>query len=76
MMASGNTNKFYDAAWEHNMRNNLQLQKQYTEVELKGLNLAIMRGEKIPVIIPNEVALTEFEQRINTIDTDSKIRQQ
>ena len=51
MMASGNTNKFYDAAWEHNMRNNLQLQKQYTEVELNGLNLAVMRGEKIPVII-------------------------
>ena len=51
MMSSGNTNRFYDAGWEHNMRNNLQLQKQYTEVELSGLNLAIMRGEKIPVLI-------------------------
>ncbi len=51
MMASGNTNKFYDVGWEHNMRNNLQLQKQYTDVECNGLNLAIMRGEKIPVII-------------------------
>ena len=38
--------------------------------------LPIYNIEKIPVIIPNEVALTEFEQRINTIDTDSKLRQQ
>lgn len=51
MMASGNVNRFYDTAWEHNMRNNLQLQKQYTDVECQGLNLAVMRGEKIPVII-------------------------
>lgn len=33
------------------MRNNLQLQKQYIEVDLMGLNLAIMRGEKIPMMI-------------------------
>ena len=51
MYSSGNTNRFYDAGWEHNMRNNLQLQKQYLEVELSGLNLRIMRGEKIPVLI-------------------------
>lgn len=51
MYSSGNTNRFYDAGWEHNMRNNLQLQKQYLEVELSGLNLGIMRGEKIPAII-------------------------
>ena len=51
MYSSGNTNRFYDAGWEHNMRNNLQLQKQYLEVELSGLNLGVMRGEKIPVII-------------------------
>ena len=51
MYSSGNTNRFYDAGWEHNMRNNLQLQKQYLEVELSGLNLGVMRGEKIPVLI-------------------------
>ena len=51
MMASGNVNKFYDAGWEHNMRNLLQLQKQYMEVDLMGLNLGIMRGEKIPMIL-------------------------
>ena len=38
--------------------------------------LPIYNIEKIPVIIPKEVILTEFEQRINTIDTDSKLRQQ
>lgn len=51
MYSSGNTNRFYDAGWEHNMRNNLQLQKQYLDVELGGLNLGIMRGEKIPALI-------------------------
>lgn len=49
--ANGNVNRFYEAGWEHNMRNNLQLQKQYIEVDLMGLNLAIMRGEKIPMMI-------------------------
>ena len=34
MMSSGNTNRFYEPGFYHNMRNLLQLQKQYTEVEL------------------------------------------
>lgn len=51
MMSSGNNNRFYDVAYRHNMVNLLQLQKQYLEVELNGLNLAILRGEKIPVMI-------------------------
>lgn len=51
MMSSGNTNRFYEPGFYHNMRNLLQLQKQYTEVELQGCNLAVMRGEKLPVII-------------------------
>jgi hypothetical protein len=51
MMSSGNNNRFYDPAFYHNMRNVLQLEKQYTEVELLGCNLAIMRGEKIPALI-------------------------
>ena len=37
--------------------------------------LPIYNIEKIPVIIPNEVALFEFEQRIRAIDMDSKLRQ-
>ncbi len=51
MNSSGNTHKFYDVAYEHNMRNLLQLQKQYLLVELNGANLTILRGEKIPIIL-------------------------
>lgn len=49
--ASGNTHKFYNVAYQHNVRNNLQLQKQITFVELQGVNISITRGEKIPVVI-------------------------
>lgn len=57
-MASGNVNKFYDVGYEHNMKNLLQLEKQYLEVELAGCNLAILRGEKIPVLlVDNEILL-------------------
>lgn len=48
---SGNVNRFYYVGFEHNVINNLQLQKQILEVELQGCNLAIMRGEKLPVLI-------------------------
>lgn len=65
-MTSGNVNKFYDAAWEHNMRNNLQLQKQYTEVECQGVNLAIMRGEKIPMLIIDNDKLFAMKNQLTT----------
>ena len=67
-MASGNVNRFYDAAWEHNMRNNLQLQKQYTEVVCQGANLAVMRGEKIPMLILDNDKLFALK---NTLTTDT-----
>ena len=51
MLTSGNTHKFYEVAYEHNMRNLLQLQKQVILVELNGANLTILRGEKIPMIL-------------------------
>ena len=51
MMTSGNTHKFYDVAYEHNMRNLLQLQKQHIHVQLNGANISIVRGEKIPVLL-------------------------
>ncbi len=38
--------------------------------------LPIYNIEKIPVIIPSEEIITEFEQIIRVIDTDSKLRQQ
>ena len=51
MMSSGNTHKFYEVAYEHNMRNVLQLQKQIIQVVLNGANLTIVRGEKMPMML-------------------------
>lgn len=51
MYNSGNVHRFYDVAFQHNVINNLQLQKKILEVELNGCNLAIMRGEKLPCLI-------------------------
>ena len=57
-MSSGNVNKFYDVGFEHNKKNIIQLEKQYLQVELSGCNVAIMRGEKIPVLlIDNELLM-------------------
>lgn len=70
MYSSGNTNRFYDAAYEHNMRNNLQLQKQILAVECQGLNLAVMRGEKIPVLIMDNDRL-QASARIGNANANS-----
>lgn len=51
MLSSGNTHPFYEVAYQHNMRNLLQIQKQYVICELNGANLSIVRGEKIPVMM-------------------------
>lgn len=51
MLSSGNTHKFYEVAFQHNMRNLLQLQKQYIVCVLNGANLSIVRGEKLPVVL-------------------------
>ena len=49
-LATGNVNKFYDAAYEHNRINNMQLLKKIVRVRLNGANFAMMRGEKIPTL--------------------------
>lgn len=48
---SGNIDKMTDIAYYHNKINNEELEKQYIEVELKGINLSISRGERIPMWI-------------------------
>jgi hypothetical protein len=50
-MSTGNVNKFYDAAFEHNRINNMQLLKKIVKMTLNGANFAMMRGEKIPALI-------------------------
>lgn len=60
MMTSGNTHKFYEVAYEHNMRNLLQLQKQEIVCELNGANISIVRGEKIPVLLADIDKMTSY----------------
>lgn len=72
MMSSGNTHRFYEVAYEHNMRNLLQLQKQYLLVELNGANLSIVRGEKMPIVLMD---LNRAEQAIRTGQARTKIEE-
>ena len=51
MLASGNTNKFYETADGHNLLCNMWLKKKTIFVTLNGCNLQIMRGEKIPMLL-------------------------
>ena len=48
---SGNVHKNYNRAPHHNTQNLNELNKMYLEVTCEGLNLQIMKGERIPVII-------------------------
>lgn len=48
---SGNVHPNYPHAPYHNMINNKELDKMYIEVEVAGLCLQVMRGEKIPVYL-------------------------
>lgn len=48
---SGNVHKNYNRAPYHNTQNINELNKMYIEVVCEGLNLQIMKGERIPVII-------------------------
>ena len=48
---SGNVHKNYNRAPYHNTQNINELNKMYLEVICEGLNLQIMKGERIPVII-------------------------
>lgn len=73
--ASGNENKFYDVAKYHNLVNNMQLQKKVIYVTLQGLNLNIMRGEKIPTIFVDNNKMTSMigASNINEVDKDGNI---
>jgi len=51
MLSSGNTNKFYETGEAHNLLNNSWLRKKYLQVRLSGLNMQLMRGEKIPMLL-------------------------
>ena len=48
---SGNVHKNYNRAPYHNSQNFSEIGKIYLDVECEGLNLQIMKGERIPVLI-------------------------
>ena len=48
---SGNVHKNYNRAPYHNNQNFRELDKIYLDVVCEGLNLQVMKGERIPVII-------------------------
>lgn len=50
-LSSGNVYKSYDAAYEHNLINNMQLKKMTVTLTCAGLNLEVLRGEKVPCIL-------------------------
>lgn len=50
-MWSGNVHKNYSRAPYHNAQNLAELNKLYLRVVCEGLNLQIMRGERIPILI-------------------------
>lgn len=50
-LSSGNVSKSYDAAYEHNLINNMQLKKLTVTLNCAGLNLEVLRGEKVPCIL-------------------------
>ena len=66
MLASGNTNKFYETAEGHNLLCNSWLKKKTIHVVLNGCNLQIMRGEKIPMMLKDN-----FNQMINYMQANS-----
>lgn len=50
-LASGNLAASYAVAFDHNLLNNMQLEKQYIEITCQGNNQGIMRGEKVPCFL-------------------------
>lgn len=50
-LASGNLAASYAVAFDHNLLNNMQLEKQYVEITCQGNNQGIMRGEKVPCFL-------------------------
>jgi hypothetical protein len=48
---SGNVHKNYNRSVYHNMINNLELNKMYIKLTVRGLCTEVMRGELVPVIV-------------------------
>jgi hypothetical protein len=60
MLASGNTNKFFETGEGHNLLNNKWLEKKMIKVVLNGCDMQIMRGEKIPMLLKDNEFKSNF----------------
>jgi len=70
---TGNHHKNYMRARVHNTINNIELDKLNLELEVQGVNLNIIRGDKIPVaLVKNDIAeslmLTPETKGMETLD--------
>ena len=63
---SGNVNKYFKVAEEHNKLCNRWLLKKTISVTLNGCNLQLMRGEKIPMLLKDN-----FTPEINFMQANS-----
>lgn len=66
---SGNCHKNYSRSNSFNYINNKELEKITINIESPGQNLAILRGEKIPVILSDKNILSAFLNNPKSINT-------
>lgn len=67
----GNVHKNFNNAPYHNSQNLSELDKMYLEVECEGLNLQVLRGERIPVYIVSQNTM-ESKRNEEFSDNDKK----
>ena len=65
--AGGGVSKFWYLGAVHNLLNNAQLEKLYVEVKLRGCNLSILRGEKVPMLIIDNKHKTQLLEQDNPL---------
>lgn len=68
---SGNVHRNYNRAPYHNKQNFAEINKMYITVVCDGLNLQIMKGERIPVLLFFPNTIDNMQHEMETNDTQS-----
>ena len=63
--AGGGVSKFWYLGAAHNILNNAQMEKLYVECKLRGCNLSLLRGEKVPVL------MIDKQHQVNVAEQDN-----
>lgn len=63
--AGGGVSKFWYLGAAHNILNNAQMEKLYVECKLRGCNLSLLRGEKVPVL------MIDKQHKVNVAEQDN-----